>query len=43
MFVINFGAHYHDNAEGNAKFKLDTAQVLDGMARFGDKATMVWR
>lgn len=43
VFVINFGAHYHDTPEGDASFKHDTAHVLDDMARFGEAATMVWR
>ena len=43
VFVINFGAHYHDTKEGDAEFKIDMAHVLDDMARFGEAATMVWR
>lgn len=43
IFVINFGAHYHDTPEGEARFRFDTTRVLNDMARFGDTATMIWR
>ena len=41
--MINFGAHYPDTAEDVEVFRLDTAALLDGMARLGETATVIWR
>lgn len=43
IFVINFGAHYHDTAEADESFKADVAPILDDMARLGETATVIWR
>lgn len=43
VFVVNFGAHYHDNPEDDERFKADVFPILDSMAGLGDKATVVWR
>ena len=43
IFVINFGAHFPDDVEGEEKFKRETASVLDDMATLGETATVVWR
>ena len=43
IFVVNFGAHYHDTAEGEANFRAYMAPILDEMAVLGATATVIWR
>lgn len=43
IYVMNFGAHFHDTPEGDEDFKRDTSVLLDGMARLGERATVIWR
>ena len=43
IFVVNFGAHYHDNPEDDAKFRAHVSPILDAMAELGEHATVVWR
>ncbi|CAM9982085.1 unnamed protein product [Ectocarpus fasciculatus] len=43
LVVINFGARYHNTAEGDEAFKRDVFSVLDDMAEVGETATVVWR
>ena len=43
IFVVNFGAHYHDTAEGDASFRAEMAPILHDMARLGETATVIWR
>lgn len=43
IYVINFGAHFHDTPKGDEDFKRDASALLDGMARLGERATVIWR
>lgn len=43
IFVINFGAHYHETPEGDQQFKDAVFPILDEMAEVGKTATVVWR
>lgn len=43
VFVVNFGAHYHETPEQDVKFKEAVFPILDAMAELGNSATVVWR
>ena len=43
VFVVNFGAHYHETPEGDRDFKDAVLPMLDEMAEIGKTATVVWR
>lgn len=43
VFVVNFGAHYHETLDDEAEFRAEVAPLLDAMGEVADKATVVWR
>ncbi|CAM9273022.1 unnamed protein product [Hapterophycus canaliculatus] len=43
VIVVNFGAHYRATPQGDEDFRQDVFPILDGMAKLGEKATVVWR
>eukprot|EP00752_Nemacystus_decipiens_P008398 g7508.t1 len=43
VFIVNFGAHYHETPEGDQEFKDAVFPMLDEMAEVGKTATVVWR
>lgn len=43
VVVVNWGAHYHETPEQEARFREDVGNVLDGLGDRAENATMVWR
>ncbi|CAN0365743.1 unnamed protein product, partial [Ascophyllum nodosum] len=43
VFVVNFGAHYHETEDNEREFKEDMGNILLDMGKMSEVATMVWR
>ena len=43
VYVVNFGAHYHETEHDERQFKEDVGSILIDMGKMSEVATMVWR
>lgn len=43
IYVVNFGAHYHEDPGGEDLFRSEVSLLLDDIAEIADSATVVWR
>ena len=43
VYVVNFGAHYHETEQDERQFKEDMGNILIDMGKMSEVVTMVWR